>query len=152
MKKLIMLLLLIVLLSGCVPTDYYTRTDSPGYNESHWGGLCESCNRTFWFSSAQYNQPQFVKCGYCGHAQDLKMAHNRYNYEVQKADAQAVLKTTQKVSDTMSNYYKQRAENRKEIYKTFLQSQQDTRNRQQQEYYERQQLEELQKINRKLED
>jgi len=94
MRKVATATLAICLLSGCATLDpaYYTRPDSPGYTQQVFHGLCDSCGREFTFSASQFDAQQRgelpATCPYDGHAQDLQMAYNRFNYAVQQAQAQ----------------------------------------------------------------
>jgi len=78
MKKLICLFALIMLLSGCATSDptYYTRLDSPGYNEKVLKGLCEKCKKDVYVSHKEYDQDTKMKYCYCGHIQSAKSAYN----------------------------------------------------------------------------
>ena len=80
---------LILFISGCatLPSDYYTNPNSAGYNESVFGAICEHCNRLLSFSAAQFNTNREMTCCYCGHPQNLQMAHNRFLYAQQQANA-----------------------------------------------------------------
>lgn len=143
-----MLLSLIVLLTGCVTTDYYKRSDSPGYNETHWGGLCEKCNRMFTFSTAQYDQEQYITCPYCGYEQDLRMASKRYNYEMQQQAAYSMRQSVNNYRNSQKNYWKERVEkSRQRIQNIFNESMRGTP-----QYYERQKIEEMRGIRRSLEN
>lgn len=83
------------ILPGCATLDpaYYTRPDSPGYQEQVFWGLCEVCGREFTFSGHQWDNFSTITCPYDGHEQDLRMAHNRYNYAVQQLQAQRQAQT-----------------------------------------------------------
>ena len=89
MKKLFILLLLSLLLSGCASEQYYIKPESKGYTVEHFGALCSNCNRAFKFSKAEFDDCRGkAKCPYCGAENDLIQANNRFNYE-QQAQQQA---------------------------------------------------------------
>ncbi len=87
MRIIILSILLVVSLSGCATTEYFTNPNSAGYNEAGLGGLCQNCNRQFNFSGYQLDNQENVSCCYCGYVQNLRMAANRYTYEVQQQQA-----------------------------------------------------------------
>lgn len=94
-SKYVLLFLLIIFLSGCATTEYYTNPQSAGYTQQGLGGLCEACNREFLFSGYQLNNQVNITCPYCGRTQNLQMAANRWTYAVQQQNnaawGQAVL-------------------------------------------------------------
>lgn len=99
MKKLIILLILSLFLSGCATVDstYYTNPNNSGYTQNVFSGLCENCNRIFLFSKQLYDSTENVQCCYCGHIQNLKMAYNRYTYLQQQQQEQKAELTVQQL-------------------------------------------------------
>lgn len=79
-------ILFCALVTGCATTEYYTRPDSPGYQENHFSAICELCGRQFLFSKALQDSSPQAPCPYDGYVQDLQYANNRYVYAQQEAN------------------------------------------------------------------
>jgi hypothetical protein len=125
MKWIIVFTIIIFLLTGCATTAYYTNPNSAGYYEQGLGGLCEKCGRQFVFSGYQLDTLENITCLYCGHAQNIQMAANRYTYEAQRQQTASNTRLFMGVTNAIQESNRKAAENRQkasENYRRALQS------------------------------
>ena len=109
MRNILVIICLMMLLSGCATTEYFTNPNSAGYNEAAFGGLCQNCNRVFYFSRNQYDNCESVSCCYCGCTQNLKMAASRYAYEVKQQQARNTQQAVTEFNQNLKDIYEKNA-------------------------------------------
>lgn len=83
MEKIILVVMVFFLLSGCVELfakdlPSCLNPESKEYRAMVIGGTCEECGKTFTFSGYQLDHDKNAACPYCKHEQSLKGACNRY--------------------------------------------------------------------------
>lgn len=122
MKPIFILICLMVLLSGCATTEYFTNPNSAGYNEAGLGGLCQNCNRQFNFSGNQLDNCENITCCYCGFVQNTRMAANRYSYEAQQQQARNTQQAVANFNQSMKEINEKRAADEQRRIENFQRS------------------------------
>jgi len=124
MKKITFFILPLLLVMGCGPgISYYTNSSSQGYRQQALGALCEKCNRQFNISGYQLDYIANITCPYCGHAQDTRMASNRWGYAVQQQQAYANQASMQAIGQTLQNInqiQRESAQRKQQIYQDHI--------------------------------